>query len=420
MAEIRNGPNDLWQMAIERFDHIADLLQLSSALHDVLAHCKRELTVHFPVRMDNGDIRVFTGFRVHHSVSLGPAKGGIRYRPDLTFNQVKALAMAMSWKCAVVGIPFGGGKGGVVCDPKAMSARELENMTRRYTTEIEIMIGPDRDIVAPDLGTTAQEMAWIMDTYSMHHGKAIPGVVTGKPISIGGSRLRAEAAAVGSQMILEEAAKRFGIQLQGARVIVQGFGHVGRLSAEMLSSLGCRVIAVSDSKGGVFNPKGLNISEVGKFKDQTGTVVGYPGGETTKNGELLELACDILLPAAIENQITDENAPRVNARLIVEAANAPTTLKADRILHEKGIVVIPDILANAAGVIVSYFEWVQDLQSFFWSEEEVKGNLRTILTKAFGQVLELAERKHVDLRTSALMIAVDRVAQAVRLRGFYP
>jgi glutamate dehydrogenase (NAD(P)+) len=406
-----NESNDLWEFAVARFELVADLLQLTSGLRDVLGHCKRELTVHFPVRLGNGDVRVFTGYRVHHNVARGPAKGGIRYHPDVTLNQIKALAMSMTWKCAVVGIPFGGGKGGVVCNPRKMTPRELEGMTRRYTTEIEIMIGPDRDIPAPDLSTTAQEMAWIMDTYSMHHGHAIPGIVTGKPISIGGSRLRAEAAAIGSRMVIEEAARHYNVNLQGARAVVQGFGNVGMHCAAMLQSLGCHVIAVSDSKGGVFNPKGIDPQKLAQFKAESGSVVGFQEADTITNEELLEIPCEILLPAALENQITEKNAPRVRASMIVEAANAPTTPAADRILHEKRIVVIPDILANAAGVIVSYFEWVQDLQSFFWSEEEVTANLRTILTRAFGECLAHSEENGRDLRTNAMMIKV---------RGIYP
>ncbi len=420
MVTTANENLDLWEMALARFDRISELLHLDEGTCDVLRHCKRELTVSFPVKRADGQVHVFTGYRVHHNVTRGPAKGGIRYHPDVTLNQIKALAMSMTWKCAVVGIPFGGAKGGVVCDPKVMTIRELESMTRRYTSEIEIMIGPDRDIPAPDLATTEQEMAWIMDTYSMHHGRAIPGVVTGKPISIGGSRLRREAAAMGSRMVMEEAAQRLGIKLAGARVIIQGYGKVGLQSAIGVQALGCTIVGVGDSKGSVFNPDGLDPRQLALFKEETGSVKGFPGGEEVSSAALLELPCDILIPAAIENQINAANASEIKARLIVEAANAPTTLEADRILHERGVLVVPDILANAAGVIISYFEWVQDLQSFFWSEDEVTSNLRLILTHAFDEVLALSHKNKSDLRTGAMLIAVDRVAQAHKMRGVYP
>ena len=373
-----------------------------------------------PVKMTDGHVHVFTGYRIHHNVARGPAKGGIRYHPDVTLNQMQALAMSMTWKCAVVGIPFGGAKGGVVCDPRSMNLRDLENMTRRYTTEIEIMIGPDRDILAPDLSTTAQEMAWIMDTYSMHQGHAVPGVVTGKPISIGGSRLRLEAASIGTRIVAEQAARALEMDLSGATVVVQGLGSVGIMAATALQDLGCRVVAVSDSNGGVLNRQGLDLQRLGKFKAETGSVVGFPGADKLDNEELLTLPCDILVPAAIESQITVANASRIKPRILIEAANAPTERQADELLYQNGVMVIPDILASAAGVIISYFEWVQDLQSFFWSEEEVTANLRTILTKGFADVLSLARERQVDMRTAAMLIAVDRVAQAVKLRGIYP
>lgn len=420
MASMVEENLDLWSMALARFNRAADLLNLNDGLHDVLSRCKRELTVHFPVKRADGEVHVFTGYRIHHNVARGPAKGGIRYHPDITLNQIKALAMQMTWKCAVVGIPFGGGKGGVVCEPKQMTLRELESMTRRYASEIEIMIGPDRDIPAPDLGTTDQEMAWIMDTYSMHHGHAVPGVVTGKPIAIGGSRLRREAPAMGTRMVIEEAARHLGMDLAGAAVAIAGFGSVGMQTAVALQALGCKIVGVGDSKGGILNPRGIDPRALALFKGETGSVAGFPGGESVSPLAVLEAPCDILVPAAIENQITGKNASKVQARMIVEAANAPTTLEADAILNDKGIQVIPDFLANSAGVIVSYFEWVQDLQSFFWSEEEVTANLRAILTRAFANVVALSEKNHNDLRTGALMIAVDRVAQAVKTRGIYP
>lgn len=415
-----NSSISLLKDALLRLDRAASALHLSSGLHQVLRHCKRELTVSFPVKCSDGSVRVHTGFRVHHNVARGPAKGGIRYHPDVTLSQIKALAMSMSWKCAVVGIPFGGAKGGVICDPKLMTLRDLESMTRRYTTEIEIMIGPDRDILAPDLSTTPQEMAWIMDTYSMHQGHAVPGVVTGKPISIGGSRLRIEAPAVGTRMIVEEAARAVNLNLQGARVALQGFGNVGMLVANALHDMGCRLVAVSDSGGGVLNAKGLDPRKVGKFKSETGTLAGYAEADQISSIDVLAVPCDILIPAAVESQITSANAAQIRPKIILEAANAPTTPEAEEILYENKVLVVPDILASAAGVIVSYFEWVQDLQSFFWSEDEVTANLRTILTRAFGEVLALSRERQVDLRQAAMLIAVDRVAQAVQLRGIYP
>ncbi len=411
---------DLWQDAVARFNRAADLLQVDSGMRVVLSDCKRELTVHFPVKLENGQVKMFTGYRFHHNVARGPAKGGIRYHPDITYDQIKALAMLMTWKCAVVGIPFGGAKGGVVCDPSTMSLRELEHLTRRYATEIEIMMGPDRDIPAPDLGTTAQEMAWIMDTYSMHQGHAIPGVVTGKPIAIGGSRLRQEASALGIKLVFEEAIRQKKMSARGLDVAIQGMGNVGLVCASMLHALDCNIVAMSDSHGGVYNKKGLDPSKVSEYKQKHGTVVGFPGGEPITNAQLLELSCDVLIPAAVESQITAENAPRIKAPIIVEAANAPTTADADPILRKNGIMVIPDFLANSAGVIISYFEWVQDLQSFFWSEDEVIHNLGLILGRALDEAFTQAMQRDVDIRTAAMMIAVDRVAQATALRGIYP
>ncbi|HEX9075519.1 MAG TPA: Glu/Leu/Phe/Val dehydrogenase [Anaerolineae bacterium] len=422
MTTTNSTPNtiDLWQEQLARFNRAADLLHLDTATREVLSHCKRELTVSFPVKRENGDVTVFTGFRVHHNIARGPAKGGIRYSPRVSLEQIKALAMLMTWKCAVVGIPFGGSKGGVICDPKTMTLRELEHLTRRYTTEIEIMIGPDRDIPAPDLATTPQVMAWIMDTYSMHHGKAIPGVVTGKPISIGGSRLRQEASALGIKLVVEQAARKKNLSLAGLRVAIQGFGSVGAPVAAMLNALDCKIVAVSDSKGGVLNKNGLDTQQLLQFKKEKGTVIGFPGTIEVENGELLEVPCDVLIPASVESQITAENASRIKAKIIVEASNAPTTADADAILNENGVMVIPDFLANSAGVIISYFEWVQDLQSFFWSEDEVIRNLRMILTKSLDEVFGKSTEKGVDIRSAAMMIAVDRVVQAVNLRGIYP
>ncbi len=415
-----NHSANLWNDALARFNRTADLLKLNHGLRDVLSSCKRELTVNFPVKLETGDVRVFTGYRIHHSLARGPAKGGIRYSEDVTLEQMKALAMLMTWKCAVVGIPFGGAKGGVVCNPKTMTPRELEHLTRRYATEIEIMIGPDRDIPAPDLNTTAREMAWIMDTYSMHHGHVIPGVVTGKPISVGGSRLRPEATALGVKLVVELAARKMKKNLQGMRVAVQGYGTVGSTCAEMLHALDCKIVAVSDSKGGAYTKNGMGVRELRKFKHEHGTVSGFPGTDALKNDELLQVDCDLLLPASVESQITAKNASQIKAKLIVEAANAPTTSEADPILHDQGVMVIPDFLANSAGVVVSYFEWVQDLQSFFWSEDEVIHNLQIIMSRALDQVFAKADEQKVDVRTSAMMVAVDRVAQAVKIRGIYP
>lgn len=410
----------LWEMALAEFNTVADKMDLDDGLRQVLSSTKRELTVHFPVKMSHGEVQMFTGYRVHHNVARGPAKGGIRYQPEVTLDQMRALAMLMTWKCSVVGIPFGGAKGGVVCDPKKMTALELQKMTRRYTTEIETMLGPDRDIPAPDLNTTPQEMAWIMDTYSMHKGNTITGVVTGKPESIGGSRLRTEATALGTKIVIEEVARRLGVDLQGARIAIQGFGKVGSTCATMLHDLGCKIVTVSDSTGGVYNQYGINPWESMKHKRATGSVVGLPGAERITNADLLELPCDLLLLAALENQITAQNAPRVQSKLIIEAANAPTTTDARQILREQGATIIPDFVVNSGGVIVSYFEWVQDLQSFFWNDEEVVNRLRAILTRTLGEVFTRSQKENTDLRTAALMLAISRVAEATTIRGIYP
>jgi len=415
-------PHDpsLWEMSLANFHQAADKLHLDEGLRQVFETTKRELTVHFPVRMANGDVEVFTGYRVHHNMARGPAKGGIRYHPDVTLDQVRALAMLMTWKCAVVGIPFGGSAGGVVCDPKRMTPREVQHLTRRYTTEIETMLGSDRDIPAPDLNTTPQVMAWVMDTYSMHKGYTVTGVVTGKPESIGGSRLRSEATGLGVRMVIEETARHLKMKLKGARVLVQGFGNVGMGVATQLNDLGCNVIAVSDSKGGAFNPRGINLRKIAQHKADSGSVVAFRGAERVTNAELLEIPCDILIPAALERQITAQNAPNINPKILVEAANGPTTPEADHILRKNGVLVIPDILANAGGVTVSYFEWVQDLQSFFWDDKEITARLRGMLKHALADVLALSKKQKTDLRTAALMLALDRVAQATTLRGIYP
>jgi glutamate dehydrogenase (NAD(P)+) len=413
------APN-IWAVAQSQFDAAAEQLDLDPGLRRVLRVPKRELTVNFPVTMDDGRVEVFTGYRVQHNLSRGPAKGGIRYHQDVTLDEVRALAMWMTWKCAVVNIPYGGGKGGVIVDPKKLTVRELEGLTRRFTTEISPIIGPDRDIPAPDVNTNAQVMAWMMDTYSMHHGYTIPGIVTGKPISIGGSLGRNEATARGAVYTLLQASKALDIPLQDATVVIQGYGNAGSIAATLLADEGARIIAVSDSTGGIHNPAGLDPAKVNAWKKEHGTVVGFPGSEEISNTDILELECDILVPAALENQITHVNADRVKARIVAEAANGPTTPEADAILHEKGVFVIPDILCNAGGVTVSYFEWVQDMQSFFWTEARINESLKEIMDQAFQAVHQMSTNRDVDMRTAAYMVAVARVAEATTLRGLYP
>ncbi|HLI26226.1 MAG TPA: Glu/Leu/Phe/Val dehydrogenase [Chloroflexota bacterium] len=406
--------------ALAQFEAAADRLGLDPGLRAVLRVPKRELIVHFPVEMDDGRIEVFTGYRVQHNLARGPAKGGIRYHPSVDLDEVRALAMWMTWKCAVVRLPYGGAKGGVVCDPKRMSQRELERLTRRYATEISPLIGPDSDIPAPDVNTGPQTMAWIMDTYSMHHGYSIPAVVTGKPLSIGGSEGRHEATGRGVMYCAREALRLLGIPLRGARVAIQGFGNVAEHAARLLHAEGARIIAVSDSRGGVFAPEGLNPVEVARYKQETGTVVGAPRTRPIRNAELLELECEVLIPAALESVITEENAPRVKARIVAEGANGPTTPEADRILHERGVLVVPDILCNAGGVTVSYFEWVQDRDAFFWTAEEIYSRLERVMVAAFADVLRVREQHGVDMRLAAQMLAVSRVAEATLTRGIYP
>ncbi|HEX9370881.1 MAG TPA: Glu/Leu/Phe/Val dehydrogenase [Roseiflexaceae bacterium] len=409
-----------WAVAQRQFDIAADALDLSAGLRATLRVPQRELTVNFPVKFNDGSIRVFTGYRVHHNSSRGPTKGGIRYHPDTNLDEVRALAMWMTWKCAVVNIPYGGAKGGVVCDPKQMTLGELERLTRRYTTEISILLGPEKDIPAPDVNTTPQVMAWIMDTFSMHRGYTVPAVVTGKPINIGGSRGRNEATARGTTIVIREAAQQIGMPLEGAKVAIQGYGNAGAIAAQLLDELGANVIAVSDSRGGIYSPGGLDPAAALRFKHETGTVVGFPEADQIDNQELLELPCDILVPAALENQITAANAGRVKARIVAEAANGPTTPEADDILYDRGIMVLPDILANAGGVTVSYFEWVQDLQDFFWTEREVNEKLERIMVASFEQVRAIAEEHKVHMRTAAYLLAVQRVAEATMTRGIYP
>jgi glutamate dehydrogenase (NAD(P)+) len=414
------GASAAWSVALQQYDRAADKLNLGAAVREVLRNPKREVTVHFPVQMDDGSINVFTGYRVWHNVTRGPAKGGIRFHPQVDLSEIRALSMWMTWKCACVKIPYGGAKGGVTCDPKKLSLRELERLTRRFTTELGEMIGPDSDIPAPDVNTNAQVMAWMMDTYSMHRGYSVTGVVTGKPVSIGGSEGRQEATGRGVVYMVQEAAKAVDLDLRGARVAVQGFGNAGEAAARFLAELGARVVAVSDSRGGIFDGDGLDLPLVTRHKQETGSVIGAPRTRAVSNEELLELDCDILVPAALEGVITERNAPRIRARIIAEAANGPTSPEADDILRRRGIVVIPDILCNAGGVTVSYFEWVQDREEFFWSLDEINARLRRIMVRAYDDVQRTATEHDIDLRLAAYMLAVSRVAEATMTRGIYP
>ena len=418
--EVKSAAINPYHMAVQQFELAADKLNLSEDMREILRQPKRELAVNFPVRLDSGRIKTFTGYRVQHNVNRGPAKGGIRYGPDVTLDEVKALAMWMSWKTAVVGIPFGGAKGGVICDPKSMSPAELERLTRRYATEISIIIGPRSDIPAPDVNTNSQVMAWIMDTYSMHEGYSSPAVVTGKPLSIGGSEGRNDATATGVLFVTRQAARRIGMPLKGARVSIQGFGNAGSIAARLFHNEGCKIVAVSDTRGGIYNESGLEPSFVLRHKQEQGTVVGYHQAQTIGVHDVLEVPCDILIPAATEGVITAANADRVLARIIAEAANGPTTPEADEILFKKNIVVIPDILANAGGVTVSYFEWVQDIQSFFWGVEEITQKLEVIMNRSFAAVAEKADQYSCNMRLAANMLAIARVAEATQIRGIYP
>ena len=411
---------NVWQMAQRQLDEVATIIGLDENIHAYLREPKRILTVSVPVGMDNGKLKVFEGYRVQHNLSRGPGKGGIRFHPDVTLDEVKALAMWMTWKCALANIPFGGAKGGVVCDTKAMSLNEIENLTRRYTSEISIIIGPEKDIPAPDVYTTPQIMAWIMDTYSMQKGYSIPGVVTGKPIAVGGSLGRDKATARGLLYVTNEAVKELAIPQKGARVSIQGFGNAGMHAAELMAADGYTIVAVSDSRGGVANPKGLDVAGLITFKEETGTVAGFSGGDRISNKDVLEYPCDVLVPAALEKVITRENAPRIKAKIVAEAANGPTLPDADELLFERGIMVLPDILANAGGVSVSYFEWVQDLQENFWEEEEVNERLRRKMVRAFRETLEQSKKYKTDMRHGAYVVAVGRVAEATKLRGVYP
>ncbi|HXH07325.1 MAG TPA: Glu/Leu/Phe/Val dehydrogenase [Vicinamibacterales bacterium] len=409
----------IFNAMLQEFDGAARILGLDPGIWKILTHPKRQIIVSCPVQMDNGEIEVFTGYRVQYSITLGPAKGGIRYHPNVTLDEVTALAAWMTWKCAVAQIPFGGGKGGIVCDPTRLSRRELEALTRRYVAEIIDAIGPEKDIPAPDVNTNEQVMAWVMDTYSMHVGMTTTAVVTGKPIELGGSRGRREATGRGVMIVTRETARHLGFPLDGARIAVQGFGNVGSVSAKLLAEQGARIVAVTDWKGGVHNDRGLDIPRLIEHAAQHRTVAGFPGGEPIDNDGLFALDVDVLIPAALENQITMENAPRVKARAIVEGANGPTTPDAHRYLHERGVFIVPDILANAGGVTVSYFEWVQDRHGYFWTEEEVNQRLDAKMYEAYHAVLRTAARYRTDMRTAAYIVAIDRVATVTKMRGMY-
>ena len=407
-------------IAMNQFDNAADKMGLEPELCEMLRRPRRALTLSLPVRMDDGSIRVFEGYRVQHNNARGPCKGGIRYHPEVSIDEVRALASWMTWKCATVNIPFGGAKGGIICDPKRLSRGELERLTRRYAYEISPFIGPDQDIPAPDVYTDPQVMAWIMDTYSMTRGHSMPGVVTGKPVFLGGSYGRNEATGRGCVFVIKAACEKLGIELNRATAAIQGFGNAGSIAARLLVEQGVTILAVNDSKAGVINRKGLDIGALLEHKEKTGSVRNFPGGKAISSDALLELPCDVLVPAALENQITLANADRIRAKIVAEAANGPTTPHADAILHKHGVIVLPDILANAGGVTVSYFEWVQDLQEFFWEEDEVNRKLEKVMNRAFANVYATATKYDVDLRTGAYITAIERVAAATKVRGLWP
>ncbi len=421
MDSTNNSTYNPWHAAMQVFDNAADLLQLEDGVRNRAKFPERELTVNFPAKLRDGRIQMFTGYRVQHNTARGPAKGGLRYHPNVSLDEVRALASWMTWKCAVVGIPFGGGKGGVICNPKVMNVLELENMTRRFASELVGFIGPDRDIPAPDVYTNSQTMAWIMDTYSMHVGHSVTGVVTGKPLSIGGSKGRVEATGRGCVYVIAEAAKHLNLNLTDSTAVIQGFGNAGSIAALLLvADHGAKIIAVNDSSGSAYNQNGLDIPGLIAYKAETGHVKGFPASEKISEGELLALPCDVLIPAALENAITAQNAPKIKARIVAEAANGPTTPEADKILYEKGVFLLPDILANAGGVTVSYFEWVQDNYCFFWKEKDVNENLHEIMVNSFEEVLKTAKKHKIDMRRAAYVVAVSRVAEAIKVRGIYP
>jgi glutamate dehydrogenase (NAD(P)+) len=413
------GGSTVFSAMLREFDDAARVLGLEPGIWKVLTHPKRQIIVSCPVQMDSGEIEVFTGYRVQYNIALGPAKGGIRYHPNVSLDEVKALAAWMTWKCAVAQIPFGGGKGGITCDPTRMSRREIEALTRRYVAEIIDAIGPEKDIPAPDVNTNDQIMAWFMDTYSMHVGHTTTAVVTGKPVEMGGSAGRREATGRGVMIVAREIAKHLGFSLKGARVAVQGFGNVGSVSAQLIAEQGAKIVAVTDWMGGVHNDRGLDIPKLNEYVTQHRSVAGFPGGEPIDNEKLIALDVDILVPAALENQITMENARDVKAKVIVEGANGPTTPEAHRHLHGRGVTVVPDILANSGGVTVSYFEWVQDRHGYFWSEQEVNTRLEQKMCEALEVVLKTAAKYKTDLRTAAYIVAINRVATVTRMRGMY-
>ncbi len=408
-----------FEAMMERFDHAAQLLQLDPGLYKVLRNPEKQIIVSVPIIRDNGEVEVYTGYRVLYNTSRGPAKGGIRFDPKVTLEEIKALAAWMTWKCALVNIPFGGSKGGVVCDPATMSMGELERVTRRYTASIIETLGPDSDVPAPDVNTNERVMAWIMDTYSMHKRHTVTAVVTGKPVEMGGSLGRREATGRGCMIVTREALAKLGMTLKGARVVVQGFGNVGSVSAELMSKEGASVLAVSDKSGGVYSPKGLDVADVISWVHEHRQLAGYPRADAITNDQILILDCDVLVPAATENVITRKNAPHIKAKVICEGANGPTTAAADEILERKGIFVIPDILANAGGVTVSYFEWVQDRGGYFWDEDTVNRRLETIMTRSFHEVMAMVQKHKVSTRIASYIVAVDRVAAMHRLRGMY-
>lgn len=408
-----------WESAAHRFDEAAELLSLDDGMRKVLRTPAKELIVNFPVLLDDGRVELFTGYRVQHSIARGPAKGGIRFAPDVSLDEVRALAAWMTWKCAVVNIPFGGGKGGVICEPQLMSEGELERITRRYTAEILEFIGPERDVPAPDVNTNQQTMAWMMDTYSMHMRHTVTAVVTGKPFELGGSKGRPEATGRGCLFVAGEALKRFGLRVEDTRVIIQGFGNVGGMAARLMHAAGFRIISIVEYDGAVYNPHGLDIEALGKWRRDTGSIVDFPEAENIDKDEAILKECEVLVPAARENVITSANADGIRAKILCEGANGPTTFLADSVLAENKVFVIPDILANAGGVTVSYFEWVQDRGGFFWNEDEVNGRLKEIMVASFNDVLAYAEAHRVHNRTAAYMLALNRVASAIRVRGLY-
>jgi glutamate dehydrogenase (NAD(P)+) len=420
MTDKSDFDSPMLRTALAQLDQVAVRLGLEQGVHERLRHPRRALVVSIPIQMDNGSTGVFTGYRVHHNSVLGPTKGGLRYAPDVDLAEVSALAMLMSWKCALMGLPYGGAKGGVRVDPRKLSLQEKENLTRRYTAEIILFIGPDLDIPAPDMGTDEQTMAWMMDTYSMTQGRTVPGVVTGKPLIVGGSAGRREATGRGIVYALYQAARHLGQELKGRKVVVQGFGNVGSVAARLLWREGCVIVGVSDIKGGIASPAGIDIRQLEAHVAESGGVAGFPGTQPVSNEEILTLPCDVVIPAAVGSVIHAGNADKIKATIVAEGANAPTTPEADTILRERGVTVIPDILANAGGVVVSYFEWVQGLQYYFWRESEITSRLQEVMTRAFNRVWTLASKESTDLRTAALMEGVRRVAEGYKVRGLYP